>query len=360
MNQAPSTDRTKQLPQISIAGRKIGDRFTPFVIAELSGNHNGDIERAFAIMEAARAAGAHAIKFQTYTADTITIDHDGPEFTISGGLWDGRTLYELYQEAHTPWEWHPALFAKARELDLIAFSSPFDSTAVDFLETLEAPAYKIASLEIVDHALIRKVAETGMPVIISTGIATEEEVAEAVEVVRASGNENIALLHCISGYPTPIAESNLRMLPTLAEHFGTVVGLSDHTMGTTAPVAAIALGATIIEKHVTLSRDDCGPDAAFSLEPSELQELCTNVLSAWQALGQSDYEIKPSETATKQFRRSLYVVANIKAGELLTNHNIRSIRPGHGLLPKHLGHIMGRRAKHNIARGTALDWSHLE
>lgn len=345
---------------IVIADRAIGPMQRPFIIAEMSGNHNGNIERAFAIMEAAKQAGADAVKLQTYTADTITIDHDGPEFKITGGLWDGRTLHELYQEAHTPWEWHPDLFAKAGDLGLIVFSSPFDDTAVDFLQSLQAPAYKIASLEIVDHGLIRKVAETGKPIIMSTGIATEDEIAEAINVARSAGNDSIALLHCISGYPTPIGESNLRMLPVLAERFGTVVGLSDHTKGTIAPVTAIALGAAIIEKHVTLSRDDGGPDAAFSLEPAELRTLCEDTRNAWHALGTSSYEIKPSESASKQFRRSLYVVADIEAGAVLTPANVRSIRPGNGLAPKHLDDILGRHAARDLPRGTALNWSHLE
>jgi pseudaminic acid synthase len=345
---------------IVIAGRAIGATQPPFVIAELSGNHNGDIERAFAIMEASKEAGADAVKLQTYTADTITINHDGPEFRISGGLWDGRTLYELYQEAHTPWDWHPALFAKARELDLIVFSSPFDHTAVDLLQSLDAPAYKIASLEIVDHALIRKVAETGKPIIMSTGIATEDEISEAVDVARTAGNDNIILLHCISGYPTPINESNLRMLPVLAARFDTIVGLSDHTTGTVAAVTAVAMGATVIEKHVTLSRDDGGPDAAFSLEPAELRVLCRDTHDAWRALGTGSYEIKPSESASKQFRRSLYAVADIAAGAELTPANIRSIRPGNGMAPKHLDEILGRRAARALPRGTALNWSHLD
>lgn len=343
-----------------IAGRAIGPDQAPFVIAEISGNHGGDLDRAFAIMEAAKEAGADAVKLQTYTADTITIDHDGPDFKISGGLWDGRTLYDLYQEAHTPWDWHPALFAKARELGLIAFSSPFDHSAVEFLESLDVPAYKIASLEIVDHALIRTIAETGKPIILSTGIAGEDEIAEALEVAHKASAENIALLHCISGYPTPVAESNLRMLPKLADRFGTIVGLSDHTPGTVAAVAAVAMGASIIEKHLTLSRKDGGPDAAFSLEPNEFRVLCSDCRDAWHALGSDSYEIKPSEAASKQFRRSLYVVADIKAGEVLTPENVRSIRPGNGLAPKHLDDILGRRAGDDITRGTALDWSHLE
>ncbi len=326
----------------------------------MSGNHNGDLAKALAIIEAAKNAGADAVKLQTYTADTITIDHDGPDFTISGGLWDGRTLYDLYQEAHTPWDWHPALFAQAKQLELIAFSSPFDHSAVEFLESLDAPAYKIASLEIVDHALIRKIAGTGKPMILSTGIAGEDEIAEAMKIAHNAGNQSIALLHCISGYPTPVAESNLRMLPVLASRFGTNVGLSDHTAGSVAAVAAVAMGAVIIEKHLTLSRDDGGPDAAFSLEPQEFRALCDDCRDAWSAVGTDSYEIMPSETASKQFRRSLYVVADIKAGEALTSDNIRSIRPGHGLAPKFLDDVLGRRAGQDIARGTALDWAHLE
>jgi pseudaminic acid synthase len=348
------------MPEITIAGRRIGPGHPPYVIAEMSGNHNGDIKRAFALLEAAKKAGADAVKLQTYTADTITIDHNGPGFRIEGGLWNGRTLYELYQEAHTPWDWHPQLFAKASELGIAIFSSPFDSTAIEFLEELEAPAFKIASFEIVDLPLIQRAAKTGKPLVISTGIASLGEIAEAVEAARAAGGREIALLHCTSGYPTPPEESNLRTLPHLAEAFGVVAGLSDHTPGTAVPVAAVALGAALIEKHFTLRRADGGPDAAFSLEPEELAELVANCRTAWSALGKINYELEASEKGNKTFRRSLYVVQDIPAGGRLTAENVRSIRPGYGLPPKHLPDVLGKRAGRAIARGTPLNWSLLE
>jgi len=348
------------MPEITIAGRRIGPGHPPYVIAEMSGNHNGDIKRAFALLEAAKKAGADAVKLQTYTADTITIDHDGPGFRIEGGLWNGRTLYELYQEAHTPWEWHPQLFARARELGIAVFSSPFDVTAIEFLETLDAPAFKIASFEAIDLPLIQRAARTGKPLIISTGIASLGEIAEAVEAARAGGCREIALLHCTSGYPTPPEDSNLRTLPHLAEAFGVVAGLSDHTPGTAVPVAAVALGASVIEKHFTLRRADGGPDAAFSLEPEELAELVTNCRTAWTALGKVNYELEASEKGNKTFRRSLYAVQDIPAGGRLTAENVRSIRPGYGLPPKHLPEVLGRRAGRAIARGTPLTWSLLE
>jgi N-acetylneuraminate synthase len=326
----------------------------------MSGNHNGDIKRAFALLEAAKKAGADAVKLQTYTADTITIDHDGPGFRIEGGLWNGRTLYELYQEAHTPWEWHPQLFARARELGIAIFSSPFDATAIEFLETLGAPAFKIASFEAIDLPLIQRAAKTGKPLIISTGIASLGEIAEAVEAARAAGGREIALLHCTSGYPTPPADSNLHTLPHLAAAFGVVAGLSDHTPGTAVPVAAVALGASVIEKHFTLRRADGGPDAAFSLEPEELAELVANCRTAWTALGKVSYELEASEKGNKTFRRSLYAVQDIPAGGHFTAENVRSIRPGYGLPPKHLSEVLGRRAGRAIARGTPLAWSLIE
>jgi pseudaminic acid synthase len=348
------------MSEITIAGRRIGPGHPPYVIAEMSGNHNGDINRAIALLEAAKKAGADAVKLQTYTADTITIDHDGPEFRIEGGLWDGETLYKLYEKAHTPWVWHPALFDRARALGLTIFSSPFDFTAIDFLEKLNAPAYKIASFEIVDLPLIQRAAKTGKPLIMSTGIASLGEIGEAVETARAAGCREIALLHCTSGYPTPPEESNLRTIPHLAEAFGAVAGLSDHTPGTAVPVAAVALGASVIEKHFTLRRADGGPDSAFSLEPEELTDLVVNCRTAWTALGKVNYELEASEKGSKIFRRSLYAVKDIPAGATLTADNVRSIRPGHGLPPKHLPDVLGRRAGRAIARGTPLAWSLLE
>lgn len=323
----------------------------------MSGNHNGDIARAFAIMEAAKDAGADAVKIQTYTADTITINHDGPGFRIEGGLWEGRTLYELYTEASTPWDWHPALFDKGRDLGITVFSSPFDSTAVDFLEGLAVPAYKIASFELIDLPLIRKVAATGKPMILSTGMANTDEIHEAVAAARDAGAVDLALLHCVSGYPTPTTESNLRTLLDFATRFDTVIGLSDHTLGTVPAIAAVALGAAIIEKHFTLSRADGGPDAAFSLEPQELKQLCYDSKTAWQALGEAGSARKPSERENMMFRRSLYAVQSIRAGELFTEDNVRSIRPGFGLAPKYYPDILGQTATKEISRGTPLDWN---
>ena len=341
---------------IAIAGRRIGAGEPPFVIAELSANHNGSLERALAIMAAAKQAGADAVKIQTYTADTITIDHDGPGFRIEGGLWHGKTLHALYDEAHTPWDWHPALFAKGRELGLVVFSSPFDFSAVDFLETLNAPAYKIASFELIDLPLIRKCAGTGKPIVMSTGMADLKEIGEAVEAARGAGAREILLLHCTSGYPTPPEDSDLRTIPHLAGAFGVPVGLSDHTPGIGAALAAVALGASVIEKHCTLSRADGGPDSAFSLEPAELASLCANARIAWQALGGVRYDKSASERGNAQFRRSLYIVADMKAGEALSAKNLRSIRPGHGLPPKFHDLLLGKRVNRDVARGTPMSW----
>jgi N-acetylneuraminate synthase len=337
----------------AIAGRAIGQDHPPFVIAELSGNHNGRLERALELIDAAAEAGADAVKLQTYTADTITIDHRGPGFVIEGGLWAGRTLHDLYSEAFTPFEWHGALFERARARGVIAFSSPFDETAVELLESLDAPAFKIASFEAVDLPLIRRAARSGRPLIISTGMTSPREIEEAVSACRDAGSP-AALLHCVSAYPARHADANLRMIPRLSDDFGCPVGLSDHTLGTSAAVAAVALGASIVEKHVTLARVDGGPDAAFSLEPDELARLVQDCRNAWEALGSADYRRGADEAANKQFRRSLYVVRPVARGAVLTSQDVRSIRPGFGLEPKHLDSVLGRRARRDLARGEPL------
>ena len=343
-------------PEISIAGRKIGPRHEPYVICELSGNHNGSLERAITLLEAAAATGADAVKMQSYTADTITIDHDGPGFTVEGGLWDGRTLYDLYGEAQTPFEWHEPLFRRARELGVTIFSSPFDESAVDMLEELDTPAYKIASFEAVDLPLVAYVASKGKPMIISTGMANLDEIEEAVRTARENGCEEIVLLHCVSSYPAPDEQSNVRTVPDLAERFGVVSGLSDHTFGSAVAVASIALGGCVVEKHFTLRRADGGPDSAFSLEPEEFSSLVTDCKRAWRALGSAQYDLQGSENASVQFRRSLYVVRDVAAGESLTRDNVRSIRPGQGLAPKHLPEVLGKTASRSLKRGEPLDW----
>ena len=343
----------------AIAGRPIGPEHPPFVIAELSGNHNGELARALALVDAAAEAGADAVKLQTYTADTITLDHDGPGFHIEGGLWHGRTLHDLYREASTPWDWHAALFARAAEHGLICFSSPFDPTAIDLLESLHAPAYKIASFEAVDLPLVARAAATGKPLIISTGMASPEEVADALQTARAAGDGGVALLHCTSAYPARMVDARLRMIPHLAERFGCVAGLSDHTPGVTAAVAGVALGACIVEKHLTLSRADGGPDAEFSLEPHEFAALTRACRDAWEALGDPAWTRAAAEDANRQFRRSLYVVRDVQAGAILTEADVRSIRPGYGLPPKHLPEVLGQCVARPLKRGEPVAWDML-
>lgn len=341
-------------PSISIAGRRIGVDEPPYVIAELSANHNGKLETALRIIEEAKKAGADAIKLQTYTADTITLNSDAEEFQIRGGLWDGKTLYELYQEAHMPWEWHKPLFEHAHKLDITIFSSPFDNTAVDLLESLNAPAYKIASFEVVDLPLIKYVASTGKPMIISTGMADAEEIAEAIEAAHEGGCKELAVLHCVSGYPAPAEEYNLRTILDMAQRFGLVTGLSDHTLDNTTAISSVALGASIIEKHFTLDRSGGGPDDSFSLEPKELVELCRNSRVAWSALGKVDYGRKSSEQGNAKFRRSLYFVKDLKRGDLITAEAIRSVRPGFGLAPKELDNIIGRCIRKDVYENTPV------
>jgi pseudaminic acid synthase len=348
------------MQEIKIAGRPIGCAYSPYVIAELSANHNGKLETALRIIEEAKKAGADAVKLQTYKPDTITLNCDSEDFKISGGLWDGRTLYELYEEAHMPWDWHKPLFDHARKLGITIFSSPFDNTAIDLLEGLNAPAYKIASFEAVDLSLIKYAASTGKPMIISTGMADAEEIEEAIEAAHEGGCKELAILHCVSGYPAPAEDYNLRTISDMIERFGLVTGLSDHTLDNTTAIASVALGASIIEKHFTLDRNGGGPDDSFSMEPEGLTALCRDTMTAWQARGNVDYGRKASERGNVQFRRSLYVVADIAAGELLTTKNIRSIRPGFGLPPKMMGSIIGKRARINLSRGTPLTLDTIE
>lgn len=345
---------------ITIDGRKIGPNYPPYIIAELSANHNGDINRAFAIMEAAKAAGADAIKLQTYTQDTITMDCGSDEFQIKGGLWDGQSLYQLYKTAHMPWEWHKPLFAKAKELGITIFSSPFDFTAVDLLEQLDAPAYKIASFEVIDLPLIKRVAQTGKPMIISTGMANQQEIKLAIQTAKDNGCHELVVLHCVSGYPAPAGQYNLRTIADISQRFNVLSGLSDHTIDNATAVVSVAFGACVIEKHVTLDRNGGGADDSFSLEPAELTQLCADTHTAWQALGKVNYERTLAEQGNVQFRRSLYVVKDIAAGEVLTAESVRSIRPGFGLAPKHYDVVLGKVAKQPIARGTALNFELIE
>jgi pseudaminic acid synthase len=344
----------------TIAGRPVGPGQPPYLIAEMSANHNGSLDTALRLIDAAAAAGADAVKIQTYTADTITLRSDAPEFRIDDGLWKGRTLHELYTWAHTPWAWHAELFAHARARGITIFSSPFDPTAVDLLESLGAPAYKIASFEAVDLPLIRRVAAMGKPMIISTGMADAEEIGEAVEAARTGGCRELAILHCVSGYPAPAADYNLRTIPDMIDRFGLVTGLSDHTLDNTTAIAAVALGASIIEKHMTLDRAGGGPDDSFSLEPAEFKQLCEAARITWEALGKIDYERKSSEIGNVKFRRSLYFVEGLRAGETITPSSIRSVRPGYGAPPKLADQLVGRRVKRDVAACTPVELDDIE
>lgn len=348
------------MPEIRIAGRRIASDAPPYVIAEMSANHNGRLETALRIVEEAKKAGADAVKLQTYRPDTITLDCDNEEFQIHGGLWDGRTLYELYQEAHMPWDWHKPLFEHARKLGITIFSSPFDPTAVDLLEDLKAPAYKIASFEAVDLPLVKYVAGTGKPMIISTGMADAEEIQEAIDAAREGGCKDLAILHCVSGYPAPAGDYNLRTIPDMIQRFGLVTGLSDHTPDNTTAITSIALGASIIEKHFTLDRTGGGPDDSFSLEPAELAALCRDSKTAWEALGKVDYGRKSSEQGNVKFRRSLYFVEGLKAGRRIGPDSVRSVRPGYGAPPKCINYVVGKRVINEVKINSPVILGNLE
>ena len=344
------------MKEIAINNRKIGQKYPPYVIAEMSANHNGDINNAYKIIDMAKASGADAVKLQTYTPDTLTIDSKLPDFQLTEGLWGGQSLYELYEGAYMPWEWHKPLFDYAKKIGITIFSSPFDNTAVDLLEDLNTPAYKIASFEAVDLPLIKYVAQTGKPMIISTGMADADEIQEAIKTAREGGCKELAILHCVSGYPAPAGDYNLRTLVDMQQKFGLVTGLSDHTIDNTTAITSVALGASIIEKHVTLDRNSGGPDDSFSLESKELTELCVGANTAWEALGQVDYGRKSSEQANVKFRRSLYFVKDIKEGEVITKEHVKSIRPGYGLAPKYMEEIIGKKTTSAVRRGNPVSF----
>ncbi|SDK04123.1 pseudaminic acid synthase [Sediminibacillus albus] len=349
------------MKEVIIENRKIGPGYPPFIIAEMSGNHNQSLDNALKIVEEAAKAGADAVKLQTYTPDTMTIDVDEREFVINdpANLWNGKSLYNLYQEAHTPWEWHEAIFNRCRELDLIVFSSPFDETAVDFLEELDVPCYKIASFENTDMPLLRKVASTGKPVIISTGMATLSELDETIRAVKESGCKDIILLKCTSTYPAPAIDTNIKTIPYMSQVFNSNVGLSDHTQGIGVAIASVALGATVIEKHFTLSREDGGVDSVFSLEPKELRQLVNETNKAWEALGQITFGPSEKEKSSRTRRRSLYITKDIQAGDVFTKENLKAIRPGLGIPPKYYDLVLGKKAQKSAVKGTPLQWEYL-
>lgn len=347
--------------EIRIGNHYISENSPAYIIAEMSGNHNMDYDRAVRIIHAAKEAGADAIKIQTYTADTITLDCDAPDFQITQGtLWDGRTLHKLYEEAYTPWEWQPKLQELAKELDIDFFSSPFDFTSVDFLEEMKVPAYKVASYEITDIPLIRKIASLKKPVIISTGIAMEEDIELALKTCKEAGNEDVILLKCCSAYPSPYEDINLRTMVDMADRFDCLTGLSDHTEGHAVSCAAVAMGAKVIEKHLTLRRADGGVDSAFSMEPEEFAEMVKNIRISEKAMGHATYELTKKQISGRDFSRSLYIAEDMEAGDVFTEDNLRSVRPGFGLHPKYYDEILGRRVTHAVTKGTPLKWDLVE
>lgn len=342
-----------------INNRNISDQEPPYVIAELSANHNGSLERAKLSIMLAKKAGAHAVKIQTYTADTMTIDSDRDDFIIGSGLWQGYKLYDLYNEAHTPYEWHKELYQYSKDIGITLFSTPFDETAVDLLESLNTPAYKIASFELTDLPLISYVAKKKKPILMSTGMATKDEIAEALEVARSSGCNSLLLFHCISSYPAPIEQANLKQILNLKKEFGVPIGLSDHTIGNIAAIAAVALGACAIEKHFTINRQEKGPDSDFSIEPEEFKILINDTKNAWDSLGAQDFTRPPAESENKIFRRSLYFISDLKAGDTITSSDIRRIRPGFGLQPKYFDIVIGQKVARDVQRGEAVTWESL-
>jgi len=346
----------KHNPEITIDGRKIGKGHKPYIVGEISANHNGSLDKAVATMEMIAAAGADAIKIQTYTADTITLNSNTADFQIIGGPWHGYNLYDLYKQAETPYEWHPILFEKAKQLGITLFSTPFDDTAVDLLESLNTPAYKIASFEITHLPLIKYVAKTLKPIILSTGLANVDEITQAIETARDNGCKELAVLHCVSAYPAPVDQINLATIHNLAKRFNCVVGLSDHTLGTAVAITSVAMGASFIEKHVTLSRHDKGPDSEFSLEPAELTQLCTDANIAWQAIGKPNYDITEAEKQNLKFRRSLYFVKDMQVGDVITDDCVRIVRPGYGIAPKYLDKVLGKVVEKKVSANSAVTW----